>query len=37
MLDPLKNQCCLYFSLLYDGSSSSKVNDEKELYVIKTC
>jgi len=26
-----------YFSLMYDGSSSAKTNDEKEVYVIKTC
>ena len=26
-----------YFSLFYDGSSSAKTNDEKELYLIKTC
>ena len=37
VVDPLNNQCRLYFSLLYDGSLSSKVNDEKELYIIKTC
>ena len=27
----------LYFSLLYEGSSAAKINDEKELYIIKTC
>ena len=27
----------LYFSLLYDGSSSAKTSDEKELSIIKTC
>ena len=26
-----------YFSLLCDGSSSATTNDEKELYLIKTC
>ena len=26
-----------YFSLLFDGSSSAKAMDEKEVYVVKTC
>ena len=26
-----------YFSILFDGSSSAKTMDEKEVYVIKTC
>ena len=26
-----------YFSLLCDSSSSATTNDEKELYLIKTC
>ena len=37
VIDPLNTGARLYFSLLYDGSSSAKTNDEKELYVIKTC
>ena len=36
-IDPLNTGARLYFSLLYDGSSSAKTNDEKELYLIKTC
>ena len=27
----------LYFSILFDGSTSAKTMDEKEVYVIKTC
>ena len=34
---PLNEGRKLYFSLLYDGSLSTKINDEKELYIIKTC
>ena len=37
VVKPLNEGRRLYFSLLYDGSSSAKTNDEKELYVIKTC
>ena len=37
VIDPLNTGARLYFSLLYDGSSSAKTNDEKELYLIKTC
>ena len=33
----LNGKCHLYFSLLYEGSSAAKINDEKELYIIKTC
>ena len=36
-IKPLNEGRKLYFSLLYDGSSSTKINDEKELYIIKTC
>ena len=35
--DPLNKRDSIYFSLFYDGSSSAKTMDEKELYVIKTC
>ena len=35
--EPLNNKERLYYSLLFDGSSNAKTNDEKELYVIKTC
>ena len=35
--DPLNSESRIYFSLLFDGSSSAKTMDEKELYVIKTC
>ena len=34
---PLNSGKRCYFSLLFDGSSSVKTMDEKELYVIKTC
>ena len=34
---PLNSGDCTYFSLFYDGSSSAKTMDEKEVYVIKTC
>ena len=37
VVDPLNDGPRLYFSLLYDGSSSVKTFDEKELYIIKTC
>ena len=37
VVKPLNDKRQLYFSLLYDGSSSAKTNDEKKLYVIKTC
>ena len=37
VVDPVNHHRRLYFSLLYDGSSSSKVDDEKVLYVIKSC
>ena len=36
VVKPLNEGRTLYFSLLYDGSSSSKTNDEKELYIMKT-
>ena len=36
VVKPLNEGRKLYFSLLYDGSSSTKINDEKELYIIKT-
>ena len=36
VVKPLNKGRKLYFSLLYDGSSSDKINDEKELYIIKT-
>ena len=35
--EPLNNGERLYFSILFDGSSSAKTMDEKEVYVIKTC
>ena len=35
--EPLNNKERLYYSLLFEGSSNAKTNDEKELYVIKTC
>ena len=34
---PLNSGERRYFSLFYDGSSSAKTMDEKEVYVIKTC
>ena len=34
--DPLNSELRIYFSLLFDGSSSAKTMDEKELYVVKT-
>ena len=34
---PLNEWKRLYYSVLFDGSSSAKTNDEKEVYVIKTC
>lgn len=37
VVKPLNDGRRKFFSLLYDGSSSAKTNDEKELYVIKTC
>ena len=37
VVKPLKEGRKLYFSLLYNDSSSPKINDEKELYIIKTC
>ena len=36
IVQPLHEKYHLYFSLLYDGFSAEKINDEKELYVIKT-
>ena len=36
VVDPLNDGTRLYFSLLYDGSSSAKTSDERELYIIKT-
>ena len=35
--DPLNNDECHYYSVLFDGSSNAKTNDEKELFLIKTC
>ena len=35
--EPLNQGICHYYSVLMDGSSSVKILDEKELYVIKTC
>ena len=35
--EPLNMGQRLYFSILFDGSSSAKTMDEKEVYVIKTC
>ena len=37
VVKPLNEGRKLYFSSLYDGSSSSKINDGKELYIIKIC
>ena len=37
VVDSLNDGTRLYFSLLYDGSSSAKTSDLKELYIIKTC
>ena len=34
---PLNSGKRCYFSLLFDGSSSAKTMDDKEIYVIKTC
>ena len=35
--EPLNENILNYYSVLCDGSSSTKIVDEKELYVIKTC
>ena len=35
--EPLNTGVYNYYSILCDGSSSTKIVDEKELYVIKTC
>ena len=37
VVDPLNDGTRLYFCLLYDGASSAKTSDEKELYIINTC
>ena len=37
VVKPLNEDRKLYFSLLYVDSSSAKINDEKELYIIKIC
>ena len=36
VVKPLNEGRNLHFSLLYDGSSSAPINDERELYFIKT-
>ena len=36
IVQPLNEKYHLYFSLLYNGSSAEKINDDKELYIIKT-
>lgn len=35
--EPLNNDVLHYYSVLFDGASSAKCVDEKELFVIKTC
>ena len=35
--EPLNNDILYYYSVLFDGASSSKCVDEKELFVIKMC
>ena len=35
--EPLNMGERLYFSILFDGSSSAKTMDKKKVYVIKTC
>ena len=37
VVDPLNDGTRLYFSRLYDRSSSAKISDEEELNIIKTC
>ena len=35
--EPLNENILNYYSILFDGASSSKCVDEKELFVIKSC
>jgi predicted DNA binding CopG/RHH family protein len=35
--EPLNNDVLNYYSVLFDGASSAKCVDEKELFIIKTC
>ena len=35
--EPLNENILNYYSILFDGTSSSKCVDEKELFVIKSC
>ena len=35
--EPLNTDQLHYYSVSYDGSSSAKTMDEKELFLIKTC
>ena len=37
IMEPLNSGLFNYYSILCDGSSSTKIMDEKELYIIKTC
>ena len=37
IIEPLNENIYHYYSVLMDGSSSIKILDEKELYIIKTC
>ena len=37
VLEPLNTKKCIYFSILFGGSSIAKKMDEKEIYVIKSC
>ena len=35
--EPLNKNNLHYYSVLFDGASSAKCVDEKELFIIKTC
>ena len=37
IMEPLNENILNYYSILFDGASSSKCVDEKELFVIKLC
>ena len=37
IMQPLNENILNYYSVLFDGASSSKCVDEKELFVIKLC
>ena len=35
--EPLNSNTLNYYSVLFDGGSSAKCVDEKEIFLIKTC